>query len=264
MYFAALYISLLLLVVPLEAVPFSSKIHAETALVIIDVQNDFITGSLNNSRAPDILPKIYKLLDEHSWPFIVASQDWHPIGHVSFASAHESEDSGSSVQIEFVDTPVKVETQFLYADHCVPETWGSEIESGVISRLHNLEGYTSPVNYIKKAQDHRVDSYSAFADNQYHRFTTLNDELSRHDIKKLVITGLITSACVRGTAIDGTKLGYQVTLIEDATESISQEDKDRAIEELSGVWGVDVVPLAQWEAENPVAPIRAQRHSRRF
>jgi hypothetical protein len=53
---------------------FSSKIHKRTALVIVDVQNDFITGSLNNSRAPAILPKVYQLLDDHEWPFIVASQ----------------------------------------------------------------------------------------------------------------------------------------------------------------------------------------------
>ncbi|KAI2617354.1 Isochorismatase hydrolase [Hypoxylon sp. NC1633] len=233
-----------------EAVPYSSQLHKKTALAIVDVQNDFITGSLGNTRAPSILPKIYQLLDNHTWPFIAASQDWHPIGHVSFASAHHGKASGDLVNDSFVDTPTKIETQMLYADHCVPNTWGSELESGVQSRLHNIEGFTSPVNYIKKAQDHRVDSYSAFADNQYHRFTTLHSELSLHGIETLVVTGLATSACVRGTSIDGIKLGYEVVLIEDATESFSAEDKATAIAELKG-WGVQVMNLTTWESANP-------------
>lgn len=144
---------------------------------------------------------------------------------------------GDSVQIPFLDTPTKLETQGLYVDHCVPETWGAEIERGVQSRLHNIEGYSAPVNYIKKAQDHSVDSYSAFADNQYHRFTTLHSELTLHGIEKIVITGLLTDVCVRGTSIDATKLGYEVFLIADGTESISDEAKNGTIKELTQKWG---------------------------
>lgn len=147
----------------------------------------------------------------------------------------------------------------LYADHCVPETWGAQIETGVQTRLHLIEGYRSPVNYIKKAQDHRVDSYSAFADNQYHRFTTLNSELSLHSIETLIVTGLLTNACVRGTSIDGIKLGYEVILIEDATESTSAEDKEAAIKELEG-WGVQVMNLTTWESENPT-PSKPRKRS---
>ncbi|KAI1800184.1 Isochorismatase hydrolase [Daldinia bambusicola] len=231
------------------AVPYSSKLHKKTALVIIDVQNDFINGSLANPRAPSILPKIYQLLDDHEWPFIVASQDWHPKGHVSFFSSHPGKASGDTVNESFVDTATKTETQTLYADHCVPETWGAELERGVRARLHLIEGYRAPVHYVKKAQDHAVDSYSAFADNQYHRFTTLHSELALHGIETLVVTGLVTSACVRGTSIDGIKLGYEVVLVEDATESVSAEDKAKAIEELRG-WGVQVMNLTDWEGAN--------------
>ncbi|KAF3071094.1 Pyrazinamidase/nicotinamidase [Daldinia childiae] len=238
------------------AVPYSNKLHKNTALVIIDVQNDFINGSLANPRAPAILPKIYQLLDNHEWPFVVASQDWHPKGHVSFFSSHPGKVSGDTVNDSFVDTPTKTETQMLYADHCVPETWGAEIERGVQTRLHLLEGYRAPVNYIKKAQDHSVDSYSAFADNQYHRFTTLHSELTLHSIETIIVTGLLTSACVRGTSIDGIKLGYEVVLIEDATESISDEDKAAAIKELEG-WGVQVLNLADWEGANPT-PVKSR------
>lgn len=204
--------------------------------MLIDVQNDFINGSLANPRAPAILPKLYELLDDHEWPYIAASQDWHPEGHVSFASAHPGAKKGDTVNITFLDIATKTETQSLTADHCVPGTWGAEIEEGVKTRLQYLEGFRTPVNYIKKAQNHSVDSYSAFADNQYHQFTTLDSELGLHSIETIVVTGLITNACVRGTCIDGIKLGYEVVLIEDATETTSSERKASAIDELEG-WG---------------------------
>ncbi|KAF2708495.1 hypothetical protein K504DRAFT_535085 [Pleomassaria siparia CBS 279.74] len=243
-------VALLALLPSALAVPFSSKLHKNTALILIDIQNDFITGSLNNSRAPSILPKVYQLLDDHEWPFIVASQDWHPENHVSFAINHSGVKAFEAVNITFVDTPTKIETQTVYPNHCVPETEGAEIEKGVQTRLHYLEGYRTPVNYIKKAQDHSVDSYSAFADNQYHRFTTLNKELTIHGVETIVVTGLITDACVRGTCIDGIKLGYEVILVEDATETTSEEIKQKTIAELQG-WGVQVMNLSSWEAANP-------------
>lgn len=244
---------------------------------MIDIQNDFINGSLGSPRASAILPKVYELLDNHQWPFIAASQDWHPEGHVSFASAHPGTKSGDAVNITFVETSLKQETQGLYADHCVPGTWGAEIESGVKTRLQYLEGYRTTVNYIKKAQNHSVDSYSAFADNQYHQFTTLNSELTLHGVETLVITGLITNACVRGTSIDGIKLGYEVILIEDATETISAAIKAAAIQELEGwgecssnftkrccthiILGVQVMNLTDWEAANPTK-LRKQQYTR--
>jgi nicotinamidase/pyrazinamidase len=158
----------------------------------------------------------------------------------------------------FVDSPTKVETQGLYPDHCVPGTFGAEIEEGVQSRLHYLEGFKTPVNYIKKAQDHRIDSYSAFADNQYHRFTTMNSELSIHGIETLVVTGLVTNACVRGTCIDGIKLGYEVVLIEDGTEASTSEAKETTIEELEE-WGVQVMNLTTWEDKNPTHAVDRRR-----
>ncbi|KAF2131016.1 Isochorismatase hydrolase [Dothidotthia symphoricarpi CBS 119687] len=233
-----------------QAVPYSSKLHKKTALILVDIQNDFVNGSLGSPRSSAILPKVYTLLDDHEWPYIAASQDWHPKDHVSFASAHPGEASGDAVNITFLDTPTKIETQSLYADHCVPGTWGAEIEDGVKTRLQYLEGYRTPINYIKKAQDHSVDSYSAFADNQYHRFTILNSELTLHGIETIIVTGLITNACVRGTSIDGIKLGYEVILIEDATESFSAEVKAAAIAELKG-WGVQVMNLSDWATANP-------------
>lgn len=156
---------------------------------------------------------------------------------------------GEAVNSSFVDTPTKLETQALYADHCVPSTWGAELEAGVQRRLHALEGFRAPVHYVKKAQDHRVDAYSAFADNQHHRFTTLHSELGLHGIETLVVAGLLTDACVKGTSIDAVKLGYEVVLIEDATETLGDEEKEEAMREMEEGWGVRVLRLGEWEEE---------------
>ncbi|KAL5426073.1 hypothetical protein PMIN04_002120 [Paraphaeosphaeria minitans] len=191
---------------------------------LIDIQNDFINGSLNNPRAPAILPKVYKLLDDHEWPFIVASQDWHPKGHVSFASAHPGSQPGGSVQVPFVETPLKTETQSLYLRISLRTG-----HMGCTARKRYPVSTVGPGRLPRTRPLHQESARPqrglvlAFADNQYHRFTTLHSELTLHTIATMALTGLITSACVRGTSIDGIKLGYEIVLIEDATESISAE-----------------------------------------
>ena len=104
------------------------------------------------------------------------------------------------------------------------------LRSATIAKIMHL------VNYIKKAQNHSIDSYSAFLDNMGFRYTTLNDEFQAHKIEKVIIAGLITSACVRGSAIDGLKLGYEVTVISDGVDTVSQELQDATLAELSGFW----------------------------
>ncbi|ORY13613.1 Isochorismatase-like protein [Clohesyomyces aquaticus] len=195
------------------------------SLILINIQNDFITGSPNKSPAPSILLNVHQLLDQHEWPLIVASQDLHPVDHVSFASNYPGMTAGITTNISFVDTPQKTETQTLSADHCILGTRDAEIESSVQSRLYALEGYHTTVAYNEKAQNH-----SAFADNQYHRFMTLYWEVAIYGIETLVVVGLVMNACVRGTWIGGAKLGYEVVLVEDATESTTEMVKLGALE----------------------------------
>ena len=102
------------------------------------------------------------------------------------------------------------------------------------------------MSYIKKGQDARVEDYSAFADNQYHRFTTLDPEVEAFKIKTIFIVGMLTEACVKYTSIDGIKLGYEVIVIEDAVTSFLPEDKQRDLEEVRG-WGVQVMKLREFE-----------------
>ncbi|TRM70425.1 Isochorismatase-like protein [Schizophyllum amplum] len=234
--------------VPYAGISTASHEHPTTALLIVDVQYDFINGTLGSDRAYNILPTIYQLLDEHSWGMIATSQDWHPQTHVSFASNHPGHASGDSVQIPMLASRYnETQLQSLYADHCVPGTIGANIEAGVQTRLDTLLGKT-PITQIHKAQNQHVDSYSAFADNQYYEFTTLAPEMRARNIDKVVVTGLITNACVYGSSVDATKFGFGVTVISDGVETTSAEDQATALEELEEWWGVNVETLAKYEA----------------
>ncbi|KAF8916988.1 Isochorismatase-like protein [Mucidula mucida] len=191
--------------------------HPNTALLIVDVQYDFINGSL----------------------IIATSQDWHPEGHVSFASAHPRHEPGDVIQIPVLASRYKeTARQSLTYDHCVPGTFGANIEEGVQSRLNSIMGKT-PITQIHKAQHHL---------NQYFEFTTLGPEMRARDIEEIVIVGLVTTACVYGSTVDGIKMGWDVTVISDGVEASTQEKQDTALEELATWWGAKVTSLSDFEA----------------
>ncbi|KAI5898936.1 Isochorismatase hydrolase [Schizophyllum commune H4-8] len=234
--------------VPYAGISTAKYAHPNTALLIVDIQYDFINGTLSNDRAYSILPKIYQLLDEHEWGMIATSQDWHPQDHVSFASNHPGHVKGDVVQIPVLASRFnETARQSLTADHCVPGTIGANIEAGVQTRLNTLLGKT-PITQIHKAQNPHVDSYSAFADNQYYEFTTLAPEMRARNIEHVVVTGLVTTACVYGSSVDATKLGFGVTVISDGVETSTAEAQATALEELETWWGVTVETLADFEA----------------
>ncbi|KIY71699.1 Isochorismatase hydrolase [Cylindrobasidium torrendii FP15055 ss-10] len=234
-----------------SGIPYRTKkghAHPNTALLIVDVQYDFINGTLGNERAYSILPTIYDLLDNHTWSLIATSQDWHPEGHVSFASAHEGKKPGDVIQTPLLASRYnETAMQALYNDHCVPGTVGAQIEEGVQTRIDTLMG-TTPITQIHKAQNHLVDSYSAFADNQYYEFTVLGPEMRAHGITDIVVVGLITNACVYGSTVDGIKMGWDVTVISDGVETTSQAEQDEALEELRTWWGANIVSLSEFES----------------
>ncbi|KAF9014541.1 hypothetical protein BDZ89DRAFT_446768 [Hymenopellis radicata] len=140
-------------------------------------------------------------------------------------------------------------------DHCVPGTFGANIEEGVQSGLNSLTSKT-PITQIHKAQHHLVDSYSAFADNQYFQFTTLGPEMRAREIEEIVIVGLVTTACVYGSTVDGIKMGWDVTVISNGVEASSQELQDTALEELATWWGAKVTSLSDFEAASGLSTMK--------
>ncbi|KDQ12443.1 hypothetical protein BOTBODRAFT_34416 [Botryobasidium botryosum FD-172 SS1] len=211
-----------------------------TALVVVDVQNDFLPGgSLAAPNGNDILPVIYDLLDHHSqFPLVVASvvsvHD-HPQGHISFASTHNAEPfSTINVPIPLSDETYQ---QIMWPDHCIQGSEGCELESGLQRRLKELGG---KVKYIHKGGDEKIDSYSAFADNRYTKFTPLAQHLHANHISDIVIVGVVTELCVRATAIDARKFGFGVKIVREGVAAAKPEASEGTFSELAQ-WGCQIV-----------------------
>jgi nicotinamidase/pyrazinamidase len=162
-------------------------VEEKNALLIIDVQNDFCEGgSLAVSGASSIIDVINRMMER--FDCIIASKDWHPKDHCSF------------------DTwPV----------HCVQNTHGSELHPGLDSK--------KITKIIEKGLDSKIDSYSAFLDNDRISKTELEDYLRAKKITDLYICGLATDYCVKFTAIDALNLGFNVWLIQNACKGIADE-----------------------------------------
>jgi nicotinamidase/pyrazinamidase len=200
------------------------------ALLIVDVQNGFCAdGNLPVPGGDEVVPEINRLIAEGGYDLIVASQDWHPPHHKSFASQHpgkEPFDMGS----------LGGKPQVMWPDHCVQGTSDAELH-------HDLD--TERIQLIqRKGEDSEVDSYSAFRDNHAERTTGLHHALIQHGIDELDICGLATDYCVKFSALDAVALlpGVTVRVIENASRGITPEGVAAALAALREA-GVAVVRL---------------------
>lgn len=176
-------------------------------LIIIDMQNDFChpQGSLVVPDALRIIPEIKEWLRVNKVDKIIASQDYHPQKHVSFASNYKGKKVFDSIDLGYTQ-------QVLWPDHCVQGTWGSSF----IDELKNI-----PIDVIvQKGQNISVDSYSAFFENDGKSPTELVNLLKPIKDYKLFICGVARNFCVEYTYQDALKLGYDVQIIEKATRGV--------------------------------------------
>ena len=181
----------------------------QAALIIVDVQNDFCPGgSLAVDLGGTIIPVINSLA-AMEFARIVATQDWHPEDHVSFASNHPGKNPFDTISIDSYDPPVN---QVLWPDHCVAGTFGAELHRD-LNTLH-----VDAV--IRKGMQPGLDSYSAFFENDCETPTGLAGYLDSLRIRTVVLTGLAADVCVYYSALDALKLGFSVVLIEDGTRGI--------------------------------------------
>lgn len=175
------------------------------ALIIVDLQNDFMPGGpLGVPGANELAPLINSLISKFN--FIIASQDWHPQDHVSFASNHQGKKIGDLIDVNGLD-------QVLWPDHCVQNTEGSELISSL-----NKENITS---LFYKGTDKNIDSYSVFFDNAHHKSTGLADFLKEHHVTDLYFVGVATEYCVLYSALDAIDLGFSVHVISDGCRGIN-------------------------------------------
>ena len=200
------------------------------ALILVDIQNDFVPGGALAVPEGDRVVAVANQLMPH-FDLVVATQDWHPADHMSFASQHVGRQIGASVELDGLP-------QILWPDHCVAETAGADfvadLNAGVIEHV------------VRKGTDRAIDSYSGFFDNARRKSTGLGDYLNSQNVGRVFIMGLATDYCVKFTALDAVDLGFETTLIEDGCRGVNINPGDvvQAIKEMQAA-GVRVMDSDQ-------------------
>jgi nicotinamidase/pyrazinamidase len=180
------------------------------ALIIVDMQNDFMPGgALGVSGADTLIPLINRLIP--LFPLVITSQDWHPEDHVSFASSHAGKQVGNVIKVDRHD-------QTLWPVHCVRNTKGAELVSSL--------NQDQVVSRFYKGTDKNVDSYSVFFDNARRKSTGLGDYLKSRPVTDLFFAGVATEYCVLYSALDAIDLGFNVFVIADACKPINLHPSD--------------------------------------
>ena len=178
------------------------------ALIIVDIQNDFLPGGALAVKEGDlVIPVINKL--QNNFELVVATQDWHPADHKSFASIHYGKKVFDEIMLNGMP-------QVLWPDHCVQETAGAQF-SPLLS--------TKKIEAIfRKGMDKNIDSYSGFFDNGKKKTTGMGDYLKGRGIMEVYVSGLAGDFCVNFTALDALALGFATTIISNATMPINAEN----------------------------------------
>ncbi|MCY1054369.1 MULTISPECIES: bifunctional nicotinamidase/pyrazinamidase [Nannocystis] len=193
------------------------------ALILVDIQNDFLPGGALAVPEGDRVIAVANALMPR-FPLVVATQDWHPPDHGSFADNHPGRAPGEVITLAGLQ-------QVLWPTHCVQGTRGAEF-AGALAR--------EPVAQIfVKGVDPEVDSYSGFFDNGRRRSTGLGEYLQAHGVREAVVLGLATDYCVKFTALDALSLGLQTTLVEDGSRGVELQPGDvaRALAEVRAAGG---------------------------
>lgn len=190
----------------------------QSALLLIDLQNDFVEGgALEVTGGRGIVEIANRLMPK--FELVVATQDWHPADHQSFASQHR----GLAVGDRFFLAGLE---QTAWPDHCIQDSFGAEFVSTLNQdRIQRV---------IRKGSDRSIDSYSGFFDNGHRRSTGLEEYLRERNVSHVFVMGLATDYCVRATVLDAIEQGFQTTLIVDGCRGVELRagDIERAVKEM--------------------------------
>jgi nicotinamidase/pyrazinamidase len=194
------------------------------ALLLIDIQNDFLPGgALAVPEGDRIVPIVNELLP--SFDMVVATQDWHPANHGSFASNHPGHEAYQSIDLDGLP-------QVLWPVHCVQNTGGAlfapGLNTGVITRV------------FPKGMNPRIDSYSGFYDNGHRAATGLTQWLREQGVTELSVAGLATDYCVKFTVLDAIEEGFKVRLLTKACRGVNLTpgDVERALASMQAAGAV--------------------------
>jgi len=187
-------------------------------LIIVDLQNDFLpNGALPVPRGDEVIPLANEL--QSHFELIVATQDWHPADHGSFAANHPGKKPGDRIMLDGIE-------QILWPVHCVQNTSGAQFTASFDTKRIG--------RVFQKGTDPKIDSYSAFFDNAHRRSTGLGDYLKERSVTDVYLVGLALDYCVKYSALDARQLGLNAHVIVDASRGIALDpgDLDRALDEM--------------------------------
>jgi nicotinamidase/pyrazinamidase len=210
------------------------------ALILVDLQNDFVPGgALPVPDGDAVVPVANRLMASGRFDLVVATQDWHPSNHGSFATMHPGHKPGEVIDLNGLP-------QVLWPVHCVQRSNGAEFLAALDrSRIERV---------FQKGTDAAIDSYSGFFDNGHRKATGLGEYLKQRGVTDVYVLGLATDYCVKFTALDALGLGFKVHLVEDACRGVNLQpgDVERAVEEMRGK-GIDVLWSEQLLAASSVS-----------
>ncbi|WP_420460349.1 bifunctional nicotinamidase/pyrazinamidase [Neolewinella sp.] len=189
-----------------------------TALILVDLQVDFMpSGMLPVKEGDQVVPIANRLMPHYD--IVVATQDWHPANHGSFAANHPWRKPGQMIELDGLP-------QVLWPIHCVQESWGAEL----VPELDQ----TGITRVFQKGTDPDIDSYSGFYDNGHRKSTGLAEWLREQGVDTVHVMGLAADYCVKYTVLDALREGFTTMLLEDATRGVelAPGDVDAAITEM--------------------------------
>lgn len=185
-------------------------------LVIIDVQNDFMPGGALAVPDGDKIVSLINKLQE-KFDLVIATQDWHPEKHASFATTHENAKEFEVIDLDGIQ-------QVLWPEHCIRNTSGAEFHPDL--KTGKIE------SIFRKGTDISIDSYSGFYDNAHLKSTGLSGYLKEKKAKELYFVGLAAEYCVKFSILDALDEGFSATLIEDGTRALSDDAFKKAKQDI--------------------------------
>ena len=179
-------------------------------LILVDIQNDFLPGgALAVPKGDEVIPVANRIMP--LFDLVVATQDWHPADHGSFASRHPGRKVGDIIELNGLP-------QVLWPDHCVQDTRGAAFPERLeVSRINRV---------FRKGTDAGIDSYSGFFDNGHRKSTGLGELLKSQGVDEVCVMGLATDYCVKFTTLDARKLGFKVNLVLDGVRGVELKTGD--------------------------------------
>ncbi|KAK6522019.1 NAD(+) salvage pathway protein [Arthrobotrys megalospora] len=210
------------------------------ALLVVDMQEDFCppNGSLAVTNGRDVIPVINTLLANPTFTTRIATKDWHPSTHISFASNHPAPNNVPFISHTTITNPHNPSETYktrLWPDHCIQGTKGAELVPELDQSLVD--------EIVEKGIDDRVEMYSCFHDPFEHPRVSdsgLVERLQKKDVTHVYVVGLAMDYCVKYSAIDAKKAGFEVYVVEEGTKAVDPSAWEEVRKELEG-YGITMV-----------------------